>query len=54
MGGEKLTKILNMMQVNTYSANFFSFWKMSDFYVCCIYFSVLKTKFYHGSKLYEP
>ena len=31
MGGKELTKILNMMKVNTYSANFFSFWKMSDF-----------------------
>ena len=28
--------------------------KMSAFYVCCTYSSALQTRFYHGSKQYEP
>ena len=40
--------------VNPYLAINFVLKTSSDFYACCMYVSVLKTRSYQGSKQYEP
>ena len=35
------------------SRHYFFIMKIFDFYVCCIYSSVLQTRIFHGSKQYE-
>ena len=39
---------------NPYPNNIFVLKILSAFYVCCIYSSTLQTRFYQGSKHYEP